>query len=96
MTMAAQAEIEEEVESHSVESRSVESHSVEPRRQPRLARRSRGRDERGEGVISAAIAVLIMAFLGVAMWFAFSVMFQHTSHNINNQVNCIGHSSSNC
>jgi hypothetical protein len=26
------------------------------------------RDERGEGVISAAIAVLVMAFLGVAIW----------------------------
>ncbi len=25
-------------------------------------------DERGEGVISAAIAVLVMAFIGVAMW----------------------------
>ncbi len=25
------------------------------------------RDERGEGVISAAIAVLVMAFIGVAM-----------------------------
>jgi hypothetical protein len=27
----------------------------------------RRRDERGEGVISAAIAVLIMAFIGVTM-----------------------------
>ncbi len=26
------------------------------------------RDERGEGVISAAIAVLIMAFIGVETW----------------------------
>jgi len=31
------------------------------------ARRRRD-DERGEGVISAAIAVLIMAFIGVGMW----------------------------
>jgi hypothetical protein len=29
-------------------------------------------DERGEGVISAAIAVLVMAFIGVGMWVAFS------------------------
>ena len=29
-------------------------------------------DDRGEGVISAAIAVLIMAFLGVAMWVGFN------------------------
>jgi hypothetical protein len=30
-------------------------------------RRDRRRDERGEGVISAAIAVLIMAFIGVGI-----------------------------
>jgi hypothetical protein len=28
-------------------------------------------DERGEGVISASIAVLVMAFIGVGMWVAF-------------------------
>ena len=28
-------------------------------------------DDRGEGVISAAIAVLIMAFLGALMWVGF-------------------------
>ena len=33
------------------------------------------RDERGEGVISAAIAVMIMAFLGAAMWLAFKGIF---------------------
>jgi hypothetical protein len=65
-------------------------------------RRGRGhtgrrRDERGEGVISAAIAVLIMAFIGVGMWVAFNATFQHTARNVNNQVNCIGQSSnSNC
>lgn len=53
--------------------------------------------ERGEGVISAAIAVLVMAFLGVGMWIAFNATFQHTARNVNNQVNCIGQSSnSNC
>jgi hypothetical protein len=57
----------------------------------------RRRDERGEGVISAAIAVLIMAFIGVGMWVAFNATFQHTARNVNNQVNCIGQSSnSNC
>ncbi len=30
--------------------------------------RKRARDERGEGVISAAIAVLVMAFIGVPIW----------------------------
>lgn len=56
----------------------------------------RRRDERGEGVISAAIAVLVMAFIGVAMWIAFSATFQHAAKNVNNQVNCIGQSSTNC
>ena len=32
-------------------------------------------DERGEGVISAAIAVLVMAFLGALMWVAFKEVF---------------------
>lgn len=55
------------------------------------------RDERGEGVISAAIAVLIMAFIGVAMWVAFNATFQHTAKNIDHQVNnCIGQTSTSC
>lgn len=64
----------------------------------RLAGRARRRrfDERGEGVISAAIAVLIMAFIGVGMWVAFNSMFQSTAKNVSNQVNCIGKTSSAC
>ena len=55
------------------------------------------RSERGEGVISAAIAVLVMAFLGVAMWVAFRITFQHTATNVDHQVNsCIGQSAPNC
>ena len=55
------------------------------------------RDERGEGVISAAIAVLIMAFLGALMWAMFSTTFRHSAHNVDHQVNdCIGQTSSNC
>lgn len=54
------------------------------------------RDERGEGVISAAIAVLVMAFIGVGMWIAFSNTFQHAAKHVDNQVNCIGQTSSNC
>ena len=46
--------------------------------------------ERGEGVISAAIAVLIMAFLGAAMWVAFKEMFHTTAQNTKNQVDQIG------
>jgi hypothetical protein len=54
------------------------------------------RDERGEGVISAAIAVLVMAFIGVGMWVAFSNTFQHAAKHVDNQVNCIGQTSGNC
>lgn len=47
-------------------------------------------DERGEGVISAAIAVLIMAFLGVAVWFGFKTTLSNTQTNVDTQVNQIG------
>lgn len=47
-------------------------------------------DERGEGVISAAIAVLIMAFLGAAMWIAFDRIFGKTSDKTEKQVDQIG------
>ncbi|QXC62400.1 hypothetical protein KSP35_06260 [Aquihabitans sp. G128] len=48
------------------------------------------RSERGEGVISAAIAVLVMAFLGVAMWIAFKGLFASTTEKTGNQVSQIG------
>lgn len=47
-------------------------------------------DERGEGVISAAIVVLIMAFLGAAMWVAFRTIFSDTTDNTSSQVSSIG------
>jgi hypothetical protein len=47
-------------------------------------------DERGEGVISAAIAVLIMAFLGAAMWLAFKGIFNDASNKTSDNVNKIG------
>ncbi len=54
-------------------------------------------DQRGEGVISAAIAVLIMAFIGVGMWVAFNNTFTHTAKNIDRQVNtCIGQTNASC
>ncbi|HET9690849.1 MAG TPA: hypothetical protein VFP61_06830 [Acidimicrobiales bacterium] len=63
----------------------------------RTLRCRRGDDERGEGVISAAIAVLVMAFLGVGMWIAFNTMFQHTATKIDHQVNdCIGQTTTGC
>ncbi len=48
------------------------------------------RDERGEGVISAAIAVLIFAFLGVLMWVGFKATLGNAQGNVDNQVNQIG------
>lgn len=48
------------------------------------------RDERGEGVISTAIAVLIMAFLGVAMWLGFRELFDSAKDNTADQVDQIG------
>ena len=47
-------------------------------------------DDRGEGVISAAIAVLIMAFLGAAMWLAFKGIFDDASDKTRDNVNKIG------
>ena len=48
------------------------------------------RDERGEGVISAAIAVLIMAFLGALMWVGFQTIWEDTEENIRTQTERIG------
>jgi len=47
-------------------------------------------DQRGEGVISAAIAVLVMAFLGAAMWLAFDNVFTSTTDRTSAQVEQIG------
>lgn len=47
-------------------------------------------DERGEGVISAAIAVLVMAFLGAAMWLAFREIFSGATGRTQDQVEQIG------
>ncbi len=48
------------------------------------------RDERCEGVISTAIAVLVMAFLGSVMWFGFKATLGNAQSNIDTQVNQIG------
>jgi len=55
----------------------------------RTARRV-GIDERGEGVISAAIAVLILAFIGALLWVAFKDIFDSTTDKTKDQVDQIG------
>jgi hypothetical protein len=55
-----------------------------------LRARTLAHGDRGEGVISAAIAVLIMAFLGVAMWIGFNQIWQKAETNTSDQVDQIG------
>lgn len=50
----------------------------------------RRRNERGEGVISAAIAVLIVAFLGVVVWAGFRATLDNTQKNVDDQIEKIG------
>ena len=52
--------------------------------------RSRAAGDRGEGVISAAIAILIMAFLGAAMWVGFNQMWKTTQTTTNTKISQIG------
>ena len=53
-------------------------------------RRLRVTSDRGEGVISTAIAVLIVAFLGAAMWVAFDRIWTGTEVQIEAEVSRIG------
>jgi hypothetical protein len=48
------------------------------------------KDEAGEGVISTAIAVLIMAALGAVMWVGFQAIWGNASTKTTNQINTIG------
>ncbi|HVX19400.1 MAG TPA: hypothetical protein VHA73_15345 [Acidimicrobiales bacterium] len=47
-------------------------------------------NERGEGVISAAIAVLIVAFLGALMWVGFKQIWGTTKTKTDQQITQIG------
>ena len=49
-----------------------------------------GSDETGEGVISTAIAVLIMAALGAVMWVGFQEIWGDASTQTTEQINQIG------
>ncbi len=56
----------------------------------RSTARRLGRDDRGEGVISTAIAVLIMAFLGALMWVGFKEIWLDAETNTRERVGEIG------
>ena len=47
------------------------------------------RGDHGEGVISAAIAVLIMAFLGALMWIGFQNMWVKVDQKTNDRIDHI-------
>lgn len=47
-------------------------------------------DESGEGVISTAIAVLIMAALGALMWVGFQEIWGNASRQTDSQITKIG------
>ena len=55
---------------------------------PSTADRARG--DRGEGVISAAIAVLIMAGIGALMWVGFKTIWEDTEGSTKDKVSEIG------
>lgn len=63
--------------------------TLHPNRPSSLRSRLR-HDQQAEGVISTAIAVLIMAFIGVAMWVAFSGTFDRAADRTDELVDEIG------
>ena len=69
----------------------AESAWVAGRHRTRRARPARSAvDDRGEGVISAALAVLIMAFIGALMWGAYEAIWDTARQNTEDKVNEIG------
>lgn len=68
----------------------MQHHTTTPTPTPASPRRRRHRSERGEGVISTAIAVLVVAFLGVAMWVGFKAIFDDAATTTRTQVQQVG------
>ena len=48
------------------------------------------RNQNGEGVISAAIAVLIIASLGALMWVGFKALWENAEETTNSEISKIG------
>lgn len=55
-----------------------------------ILRRINSDNENGEGVVSAAIAVVIFSALGVAMWLAFRSTMNTATSMVNSQVSQLG------
>ncbi len=55
-----------------------------------IAIRDRVRDDRGEGVISMAIAVLIIASIGAALWVVFNNAATGLGNDVQNNLNNVG------
>ena len=70
--------------------------AVEPSAPPTHRRAGLLRDERGEGVISAAIAVLIMAFIGVAAFVAYRGIMGSVTEKTNQCVDVYVSNGSGC
>jgi hypothetical protein len=51
---------------------------------------ARRADDRGEGVVSAAIVVLIMAALGALMWVGFRTMWTDIEADTNDRISEVG------
>ena len=56
----------------------------------RVAAMQELRDERGEGIVSVAIAVLIMAALGVVAYAGFDAIFESTTDAAETEIGRIG------
>jgi hypothetical protein len=52
--------------------------------------RHRLSEDRGEGVISTAIVVMIVAFLAALMWVGFKAIWGRTETSVNTSINTVG------
>lgn len=69
----------------------VPAHAPDPLPDPSLeAVPVRRLDDRGEGVVSAAIVVLIMAALGALMWVGFRTMWTDIEADTNERISEVG------
>ena len=77
-----------------VAARPAPDHPVEPHPStvptPPQALPARRLDDRGEGVVSAAIVVLIMAALGALMWVGFRTMWTDIEADTNERISEVG------